>query len=156
MAETKKSMNEPDTYQSMTAEFTVEFDRKVRTSRTRKKMAHYLSPGTMLMEFMDGTVIPFDFQLSSYEVKKNNVSFFEEGLDIPVFPSSALLGQYLLNGHPIRLKINIFTGEADDPVIHPIALKSFHLCAEAREPGDKEICFEASDNLLKIAVVEDC
>lgn len=104
----------------LSCEFTVEFDREVNTD-------HYISPGTMQIEFCDGTVIPFDFKWSVSSINGKCVTFEEQELDLTAYPSSAMLKEYLRASHVSKLEmVYIYTGEADeDPAIKPVKIRDF-------------------------------
>lgn len=84
---------------------------------------HYLSPGTKELKLADGTVLPFDFMDSEISVNGDEAYVCEKHLDTETFPLTVILGECLCNHNVSGFNFFIYTGEDNEPEIHPVEVK---------------------------------
>ena len=117
------------------------FDREI-------KKEHYISPGGYEVITKDETTMQFDFcqfkgWISSDNSRILNCVFSD--LDIDSFPESVNLNPKEI----MRIsEFFVFTGEDDEPEIHPVKLLSLEFCMDDEE-------YEVSDVIVKTANVTD-
>lgn len=120
----------------------VKFDRPIDPER------HYISPGSYAFK-ANGKSYQFDFMDSTCHVNTINPSILEinvKNADYESFPDTK---EFLKNLDKITEieEFFIFTGEDDEPEIHPVKLISCSI-----EDDDKHV-YELSDEIVKSANV---
>lgn len=117
------------------------FDREI-------KKEHYISPGGYEVIAKDEKTIQFDFCQFEGNVSENNARVLEclfTNLDTSSFPESVALNPKDI----MRIsEFFVFTGEDDEPEIHPVKLLSLGFCVDDEE-------YEVPDVIVKAANVTD-
>ena len=106
--------------------FTLKFDREIDPKK------HYISPGGFEITTSNGLAYQFDFNCYAGNRSKEDSSILEIemwDLDTITFPESEKIDSMMLVDSKFT-EFFVFTGEYDDPEIHPVELLSLEVYFE--------------------------